>query len=300
MRKSLKNTDEVCHYWANQVQDGGYASNVSFQAKDFYSYRTIIARIVNDVVLYNTRSYSVTTSSHTSDLLSAARHKKQIAVYDVEYGIKDNKEVMQGEIKDYLKKASTARTQKEFYISQAIKTAENFNAYFDLMNENLEADTLLLRVNADSDYCKIDMEQFKDIDFTALKAAEKQRLALELAKRKEREAEYALENSIKIKQWLNGESYNLGYGVTSSTLLRVKGDVIETSRGAEIPLSDAPRLWALVQTVVTAGRGVDLNYKVGVYRLTAISPLGNITVGCHYIEYSELKRIALQLGYITE
>ena len=300
MRKSLKNTNEVCHYWANQVQAEGYLGNVSFVGKDFYSYRTIIAHIVNDVVLYNTRSYSATTSSHTSDLLSASRHKKQIAIYDVEYGIKGNKEVMQGEIKDYLKKASTARTRKEFYINRAIETAENFNAYFDLMNENLGADTLALRVNSDSDYCKIDMGQFKDIDFTALKAAEKQRLALELMKRKEREAEYAIENSVKIKQWLSGERDNLGYGVTSDTLLRVKGDVIETSRGADIPLSHTAKLWELIEVTRKEGRGLELSRPLGVYKLNSIDSSGNIIVGCHYIEYNELKRIALQLGYITE
>lgn len=46
MRKVLKSTDEVMHYWANKVQSEGRAGNVFFEGDKVYSYgrHFVIAR----------------------------------------------------------------------------------------------------------------------------------------------------------------------------------------------------------------------------------------------------------------
>lgn len=283
MRLSLKNTAEVCHYFANQVQNEGYAGNVRFSGNDFYSYRTIVAKRINGFIVISDYSYSMTTSSHLSDLRQACSHKNIIHIPKVEGSAATNKANIEYDIKELFKKASTARTKKDKYIAQALYKAEQFNKYCNI-SENQEY--------------LINLSVFDNIDFVAIKANEKQRQALELAKRKARDSENALENSVKITQWLNCERDSLGYGVSSDTLLRVKGDMIQTSRGAEIPVNSAFALWTLVHTVIAGGRDIQLNRKIGVYTLTDIDTLGNITVGCHYIQFKELQRIAKILGYI--
>lgn len=38
MRTVLRHTNEVCHYWANQIQPEGRAGNVYFDGPRIYSY----------------------------------------------------------------------------------------------------------------------------------------------------------------------------------------------------------------------------------------------------------------------
>jgi hypothetical protein len=282
MRIALKNTVEVCHYFANNVQYEGRAGNVSFRGDNFCSYRTIVAKRIGSSVVVSTNKYSVTTAGHLSDLRRACRHLEIVPIPCVEKSILDNQTIVQNQINDLFRLASTARTKKDLYLSQALSIVKGFNRYCELSNNNQYL---------------IDLSIFDNIDLKALKQAEKERQALQLAKRKAQETEDALENSVKINQWLAGERDNIGYGVSSETLLRIKGDSVQTSRGAEIPVSQTANLWALVNSVISAERELVLNKRIGVYTLTCINANGDITVGCHYIKYDQLQRIAKILGY---
>ncbi|MHB8388063.1 MAG: hypothetical protein ACYDBH_00615 [Acidobacteriaceae bacterium] len=85
------------------------------------------------------------------------------------------------------------------------------------------------------------------------------------------------------------------------TLLRVRGDQIETSLGARIPLSFAPIIWRAVQKVLASGiawRPNGHTLHAGTYAVDEISADGTLHVGCHTIRYSELELMARQLGYI--
>lgn len=283
MRKSLKNTSEVYHYFANQVQPEGYIGNVSFNGNDFYSYRTIVAKRIKNSIVISSRSYSVTTSEHVSDLRQACRHLSIVYIPCVEDGIQTNKLVVESRINALFKLASTARTKKDYYLSKALNIVNDFNTYCDLI---------------DNQVVKIDPAIFDDIDLEALRKAEKHVQAVALEERKARALEDALGNSEKITQWLSGERDNLGYHVSNDTLLRVKGEVIHTSRGAEIPLNATGSLWRLVSLTINNGIDLELNKRIGVYTLTKIEASGNITVGCHYIKFEQLERIAKILGYI--
>ena len=68
MRRVLRNTDEVMHYWANRVQDEGRAGNVSFDGAELFSYRACIGRRLGSAVVLSNRKWSVTTSSHQTSL----------------------------------------------------------------------------------------------------------------------------------------------------------------------------------------------------------------------------------------
>jgi hypothetical protein len=72
--------------------------------------------------------------------------------------------------------------------------------------------------------------------------------------------------------------------------------MVETSFGAEIPVADAERLWPVIQRVMSGDKDYDVGMELGGYRLTKIRRDGSIVVGCHDIAYSEIERIAQQLG----
>lgn len=86
--RTVVNSSQVAHLWANQSQaharNGGHS--VSFQGRDFYSYRTRIASLVTDangatVVLVTCGKYSMTTTSkHLPEVWRATRHLPSYSV----------------------------------------------------------------------------------------------------------------------------------------------------------------------------------------------------------------------------
>ena len=112
-------------------------------------------------------------------------------------------------------------------------------------------------------------------------------------------AMFAHEDAKKIADWRAGKS-NVRPPSETGPLLRVKGETIETSQGAIVPLSVAPELWRIIR-IARAGK---LNMeavagkRVGSFRLDDVRADGSVKIGCHDIAYSELELIAMQLEYV--
>jgi hypothetical protein len=79
----------------------------------------------------------------------------------------------------------------------------------------------------------------------------------------------------------------------------VKGETLETSHGARVPLRDAKRLFALIsQDIRSHVRGAwERGFRVGAYELSHISENGDFRVGCHSIKYEEAARLAAEIGF---
>jgi hypothetical protein len=91
----------------------------------------------------------------------------------------------------------------------------------------------------------------------------------------------------KIAAWLTGESVEYPYGVPVAC--RVKGDVVETSKGAIVPLQGALQLVALAKACRESGKALDLAGRaIGPYRGNSISATGDLTIGCHRIEWAAI------------
>jgi len=83
------------------------------------------------------------------------------------------------------------------------------------------------------------------------------------------------------------------------TSLRIKNDLIETSKHIKISLEEGKRLWALVQAFHNGHEfrhdlALDLNghqWKINSYKNDIL------TAGCHTIHFSECQEIANQLGW---
>jgi hypothetical protein len=80
--KTVFSNSQCAHVWAQQSQQHGRGSSVSFRGPSFKSYRTTIAKFVRapngghprDVVLFSSQSYSITTNGkHKANAWRAVR-----------------------------------------------------------------------------------------------------------------------------------------------------------------------------------------------------------------------------------
>lgn len=284
----------MLHYFANQTQDEGRCGNLSFKRiggqLHLYSYALCIARFTGqkgdtgrDVCLVHARSSSsMTTNSHISGLLQALRNNAEVVeVYDTT-----------SEWQHYREAKARLSALKSEYIRATAKTrdARRYAIVSLIVRANVGAAALAWPEQPAHLLPKFDMT---DEELAAAKAAKREddkRKAAELAELQEQRS---LEAKERIAKWRAGESVNL-FGVsyyTTQTALRVKGDMVQTSKGAEIPISHAKRLWPMIEAVRAGTDTFKPGTPVGVYKLSQINPDGSIVVGCHNIPYSEIEYI---------
>lgn len=105
------------------------------------------------------------------------------------------------------------------------------------------------------------------------------------------------------------EGYNVGIYFTNSSLfyggnvlLRVKGRMVETSKGIKITKTECKRLW----TIISRWHANDTEFIAG-ERIKATMSSFSVSryqndimiAGCHAIAYKEMERVAHQLGLIS-
>lgn len=101
----------------------------------------------------------------------------------------------------------------------------------------------------------------------------------------------------EIANWRNGMAHGyVPYNVP--TMLRIRGEMVETSQGAEFPITHALRAIPLVlrcrerQTAWTRnGHTVPL----GSFQIDSIDAKGNVTAGCHGVLFDEIERLIVTL-----
>lgn len=122
--------------------------------------------------------------------------------------------------------------------------------------------------------------------------------------RREQEAKRFAEQEAERADWLAGRglSYRRFSDENGRALLRVKGDNLETSHGANVPLAHAIKAFPLIKLCREHGRPWARNghtMRVGHYQIDSIDTQGNFRAGCHSIGWNEVERIALALGVFT-
>lgn len=96
--------------------------------------------------------------------------------------------------------------------------------------------------------------------------------------------------------WIAGESIP-GFHSESPTLVRRRGEQLETSRGAFAPFRDAVAVFVKAQACRAAGKHWQSNgetMRAGAFSLNRIDCEGNITIGCHRITFDEMQRLAIK------
>lgn len=283
--KTVFSTDMVAHIWAQQSQSEGRNSGHTFYFRDrvIYSYRDSypIGAFHGNVVLFRPSSYGVTTSRNISAARQAARHHECFTVVSGfdggEIDHEKNKEFFLADIDGKLAKSATARERAEAYLECALYAASIARKYAGIFG--LSWDIPEPKITPDF--------------LEKLKAARKAKAA----ETRERNARKLAEEKENIEQWLAGKCDRLSYGLP--VFLRIKGDQVQTSKGAVVPLEHARRLWPIIERVRASGTPYVRNghsERVGHFTVDKIAANGDVKIGCHDIPYAQIARIARELG----
>ena len=291
MVRTVVKSSEVAHLFANQSQDYATDHRVKFEGKSYYSYRTEIACFRSnsrgeECVLLNVQSFSNTTSKHQNNIKQACSH---LIVFDYENNTPSTVTVdfiynyYIDKATELQSKANRARKYKLYLIEQAKHYLVKANQLIDFFDAtHLE---------------RIDETQFDELltklasEHEELLRKEKEKEAIRLAM----ELEYYKSDFV---DWLSGNRVTFPRCYNNNIYLRVKTDMVETSRGATFPITLCETLFKLYQRCVRDNEVYDNTIQVGNYRVNHISRKG-IIAGCHHIKPDEITRFAKVLGLLT-
>lgn len=106
-------------------------------------------------------------------------------------------------------------------------------------------------------------------------------------------AELTRVNAQKIADWISGAS-NVAPPYDAGTFARIRGDFVETTRGASAPIEHVRRLADIYSRIVAAGGKQwpdGVGPIVGHFRVNSIGTDGSLIIGCHRFDAAEAKRL---------
>jgi hypothetical protein len=290
----MATNSQVIHAWAHQTGRHTRASNgnVFYDGRTLFSYgrHFPVASIVTDVtgrdvVLHSAGSYSVTTSGHQSAARQATNHMPGFTVNDVmprgELGHRSNFNALVGKAGEVFDKAKRARSNREWKLAEGdrlLRDAAGYARAFGLADVN---------VPTPEDLCATVEELRQAAKRLEAERREAARLAAIEHKRKQRD---------DIRAWLRGEP-GVRAPRTAIPMVRVKGDTLETTWGASVPLEDALRVYRVAQHKRGQnGSTYETAKPVGDFGRATIDGKGVIRVGCHTIPFRYAKVAACLAG----
>jgi hypothetical protein len=280
--QTVFDNDMTIHVWANESQPTGRnaGGSVSFENGTLKSYAAPIARHVHTkrghVVLITTHHYSMTTARHIGTVHCACNHVDTFEVSDVMATpaecMKDYKSRYKALLLKYAKR-KTAKTLES--LNGLIETANKFSTFFGLKSR---------LAMPEGDFEAI-LDRARKREAKVRKAAAEYHASLEAEREEKRVA------------WLAGVSdYYPDNGIIR---LRVKGDVLQTSMGADVPLDHAVKAFKTLKRLHAKGEAYQRNghtIHLGHFALDAMDETGTVTAGCHKVEWGEIVRIANLVG----
>lgn len=100
--------------------------------------------------------------------------------------------------------------------------------------------------------------------------------------------------------WLAGELNGWrGDDGAGGALMRIRGDVLETSQGASVPLAHAVKVFRFVKACRESGKSWRRNgatIRVGHFQVDSVEASGNFRAGCHVFNWPEVERVARLAG----
>ena len=281
---------QVAHLWAQQQRDEGRGSNLFFGGPTIFSYgrHFPIARFlrkprghVAGIVLFTTRSYSVTTAKHKSLTRDAIHSSIVIRVPDVlvrnarEHG--ENAKTLLKEALEF--RAKVLRSRSRWNFQNYTEKIENLKTYLSFPG--------IIRIPAsirrEIESAPFEFTEAERVKWEA-KVARAEGRAVQQGAADERRRIQAMDASEKLELWKRGEVENMPYHYGLPVALRLRGDTVQTSLGAEVSISEARILYRLIK------RGTPVHgFRIGDF--TVISCNGVLKIGCHEIERSEVERV---------
>jgi hypothetical protein len=296
MKKVFSSHIEVAHIWASQSQYEGRAGNVFFEDGVIYSYgyHFPVARFApeyGNVVLFTSRGYSSSTGKHKS-LIRAAIPGGFNVVYcdDPKRSELHNLDKWRAAV-EFMRRDFANKTHK---ISRGNLAVEIFKTC-----ESAQIYCMALKI-AIPEWCNESNDEMSARDYVYELA--KAREIKKAAARAELERTMAIESVERLALWAIGENVYTGGFQYHATVLRIKAESIETSRGARIPVTDAVKIWPLLVRAKNSGKTLEAglhSINLGAYRFNSFDG-DTLIVGCHSIAWPELEKMAIQLNLINQ
>lgn len=294
MRTVFSSNNEAAHIWASRSQASGRAGNVFFENDIIYSYgrHFPVAKFGDDgvTVLFTNRGYSNSTGKHKS-LIRGAIPCDYRVIYcdDPTRGVEHNLGVWRSTVerlrRDFA--AKKLRISRGNIAVEIFKTCESAIEY-----------CLAMQIAA-PEWCNESNDEMTARDYVYELA--KARDAKKEAARIEREKLAAIDAGDRLAMWQAGQNPPQNGFQYCATVLRLNADQIQTSRGAQIPVADALKLWPLLVRVKQSGKTLEAglhNINLGAYRFNSFDG-ATLIVGCHSIAWDQLELMADQLN-LTE
>jgi hypothetical protein len=188
----------------------------------------------------------------------------------------DNLRFYADEIQEAAITARRARSQRDWKAARVTELVEEANAYSQWFS-------LRTRFKVPSD------TKLKTLIETARQEAQRRR-----EEEKRRREERLKEMQEAIEKWQAGDERVRLPWDCPDIFLRVRGEIVQTSRGAEVPLAHAVKILPIVrsgQTYEHNGHSIHLGH----FRIDKIDQHG-LKAGCHFIKREEIERLAQTLG----
>lgn len=317
----FSNMSDIAHIFANEPGrncrfGSGYVENDVIYS--FGRHFPIAKRYVDTkgktTIFFTLDTYSNTTAKHINAVSAATRHLDKLYMPKVpDYGTPNhniNISIWRAKIEKFLKQATSARENKEWYVRSARSCVGQLETYIAFFKLKVDKFTKALIADAKSDKWENQIEEYSK------KKAERLADPLLLEKqekaRKYREDKELRDNAEQIEKWRNFEAYEpyvqkkrYSYGSNSSQpdLLRYNAekDRIETSQNVQVPVEVAKKFYRYIQVILAKG-GCNseecCDYQLlDQYTVTEITDQ-RIIVGCHRIKMEEVNNIAKQLKWI--
>lgn len=314
---------QTAHVWAQQsTNESGYfpegwASDkrMFFNRGIIYSYgrHFPIAAHVKDLkgnaaVLFTTASYSVSTSKHIGLVRQALRGDYKVFYVPLVDGSEaENIRRMDTGIQNAIAEYGKPRIRQTTRDGIAARIAD-----------------MIARRN---DYGVSFIKKYKPLPIPDNIAALADKMQKDKAAQEKREAKVkavAFENALKeaeketgrprthwaqdwrdAKKDYSGLAYNMRQLMqkyvmaNTGVLLRVKDKNIETSMGAEFPVTHAKKAFTFIRSVRYTKTPWEKNGKtihLGAFQIDSIDEHGNVKAGCHTVQWGEIELIAEALG----
>lgn len=287
--KRLVKSEQVAHLWANKSQSDARNANGSlwFKGNSIYSYglhyelgRHIIYNGV-PLVMINSTGYSVTTAKQIRMARSATSHLLQL---DSTHGLEPENvfDALVTEQGDVIDRLMGVFNQRSFYFTpdEWCEVHGNMLGEFNILCKKLGHYELTLEMPTDfwvlcREHVKYRNERKTEAD--TLKAIKRE--AERLEKLKDLREDLA--------KWKLGWNVNRSLHAFDPQHIRVKGDNVETTRGASVPVRAAKLFIELLE----AGR-IKAGDRVGDFPFESYdSKTGIITIGCHRFDMKQVREV---------
>ena len=280
---------QVAHLWAHQTKPKATGSSMFFEGPCIYSYgyHFMIARIAEHkgkkVYLFTTDDYSVSTAKHKNHVSAA------IPAYETRFNVPcvgeplrhdKNIEYFVDQIQTFRKKSLRARTHGMYYRNQVLNFGEAFHKYicFFGLAVNGEAEEILNLFESGKLFTKTETAKIRE-KMKAAQAADREATK----RRREIEAREEAERRDKIYAWAKHNGPRI-YGVIDGYhLIRITGDIVETSGGAEVPLDVARQAYRAIKAKKDIKR-------VGDFPVSEIAD-DYVVIGCHRFTIAHLDEV---------